>query len=170
MKIFKVISLIGYSGSGKTYLIENALEKLKRKFHFEIGVIKNVHEHPVDSEGKDSCQYVKAGASLSIIRNKFHDVAFFFTKEMDIQDFINWIIQGPFELDLLLIEGYRDLSYPSILCVQNAKNIQTQLSQNVKMISGRITSLSKTLDNYFEIPVIDINKNFEVFIKIFNLQ
>ncbi|MBY9003928.1 MAG: molybdopterin-guanine dinucleotide biosynthesis protein B [Candidatus Lokiarchaeota archaeon] len=169
MKIFKIISLIGYSGSGKTYFIENAIEKLKRKFHFEIGVIKNVHEHPVDSEGKDSYRYVKAGANLSIIRNKFHDVAFFFTKEMDIQGFINWIIQGPFELDLLLIEGFRDLSYPSILCVQNTKNIQTQLSQNVKMISGRITSLSKTLDNYLKIPVIDINTDFEVFVKIFNL-
>jgi len=165
----KVICIIGYSGSGKTYFIENAIEKLKTRFLFDIGVIKNVHEHPVDSEGKDSSRYIKAGANLSIIRNKFNEVAFFFTNEMDIQTFINWIVQGPFKLDLLFIEGFRGLLYPSILCVENTKNIQTQLSENVKMISGLITAQNKPLDHYFGIPGIDINKNFEVFVKIFNL-
>ncbi len=169
MKNFKVICIIGYSGSGKTYLIESVIEKLKIRFLFDIGVIKNVHEHPVDSEGKDSSRYIKAGADLSIIRNKFHEVAFFFRKEMDIQLFINWIAEGPFKLDLLFIEGFRKLSYPSILCVKDTKNIQTQLSQNVKMISGLITAQNKPLDHYVEIPVIDINKNFEVFVKIFDL-
>ncbi|MHA1104580.1 MAG: molybdopterin-guanine dinucleotide biosynthesis protein B [Promethearchaeota archaeon] len=169
MKNFKVISLFGYSGSGKTYFIENAIEKLKAKFHFDIGVIKNVHEHPVDSEGKDSSRYIKAGANLSIIKNKFNKVAYFFTKEMDIQSFINWIAEGPFKLDILFIEGFRGLSYPSILCVQKTENIQTQLSENVRMISGRITTQNKTLDHYLEIPVIDVNKNFEDFVKIFNL-
>lgn len=169
MKNLKVISIIGYSGSGKTYLIENAIEKLKARFHFDIGVIKNVHEHPVDSEGKDSSRYIKAGSNLSVIKNKFHEVAFFFTKDMDNQAFIDWIAEGPFKLDLLFIEGFRGLSYPSILCVENTKNIQTQLSENVKMISGLITAQNKPLDHYFEIPVIDINKNFEVFVKIFNL-
>ncbi len=169
MKNFKVISLFGYSGSGKTYFIENVIEKLKTRFLFDIGVIKNVHEHPVDSEGKDSSRYIKAGANLSIITNKFHEVALFFTKEMDISLFINWIVEGPFKLDLLFIEGFRGLSYPSILCVQNTDNIQTQLSENVRMISGRITTQKKPIDNYLEIPVIDVNKNFEGFIKIFNL-
>ena len=88
---------------------------------------------------------------------------------MDIQTFINWIAQGPFKLDLLFLEGFRGSLYPSILCVENTKNIQTQLTENVKMISGLITGLNKPLDYYFKIPVIDINKNFEVFIKIFNL-
>jgi len=170
VKNFKVICIIGYSGSGKTYLIESVIEKLKIRFLFDIGVIKNVHEHPVDSEGKDSSRYIKAGADLSIIRNKFHEVAFFFRKEMDIQLFINWIVEGPFKLDLLFIEGFRKLSYPSILCVKETKNIQTQLSENVKMISGLITTQNETLDPNFEIPVLNINKNFEVFVKIFDLE
>lgn len=170
MKNIKVISIIGYSGSGKTYFIESLIEKLKLRFLFDIGVIKNVHEHPVDSEGKDSSRYIKAGADLSIIRNKFHEVAFFFRKEMDIQLFINWIVEGPFKLDLLFIEGFRKLSYPSILCVKETKNIQTQLSENVKMISGLITTQNETLDPNFEIPVLNINKNFEVFVKIFDLE
>jgi len=170
VKNIKVISIIGYSGSGKTYFIESLIEKLKLRFLFDIGVIKNVHEHPVDSEGKDSSRYIKAGADLSIIRNKFHEVAFFFRKEMDIQLFINWIVEGPFKLDLLFIEGFRKLSYPSILCVKETKNIQTQLSENVKMISGLITTQNETLDPNFEIPVLNINKNFEVFVKIFDLE
>jgi molybdopterin-guanine dinucleotide biosynthesis protein MobB len=165
----KVISFFGYSGSGKTYFIENAIEKLKSKFPLDIGVIKNVHNHPVDSDGKDSQRYVKAGADLSIIRNKFNNIAFFFKREMNDVAFINWIIEGPFELDLLFIEGFRYLPYPSILCVKETKDIQAQLSQNVRMISGRITVLNKQIDNYSGIPIIDIDKKFEDFTKIFDL-
>ena len=170
MKIIKVISLFGYSGSGKTWFIENAIKKLKSRFDFNIGVIKNVHEHPVDIEGKDSSKFIKAGANLSIIKNKFHEGAIFFTDEMDIQSFIIWIVKSPFELDLLFLEGFRGLSYPSILCIHNPDDIQTQLSKNVKLISGYITTQNDSLNHYDQIPVIDINKEFEDFIKIFNLE
>jgi molybdopterin-guanine dinucleotide biosynthesis protein B len=132
-------------------------------------VIKNVHKHPVDTEGKDSSRYIKAGANLSIIKNKAHEVAFFFTKEMEIQELIEWIADSPFNLDLVFTEGFRELPYPSILCVKNIENIQAQLSKRVKMISGLITIQNDSLDHYLEIPVIDIEKNFQVFAKIFNL-
>jgi len=50
----KIISVIGYSGSGKTYLIEKIIRKLKVELNLEVSVIKYIHEHRVDEKGKDS--------------------------------------------------------------------------------------------------------------------
>ena len=88
---------------------------------------------------------------------------------MEVQVIIDWIAESPFHLDLVFTEGFRELLYPSILCVKNTENIQSQLSQNVKMISGLITIQNESLDHYLGIPVVDFKKNFEVFTKIFNL-
>ena len=170
MRSIKIISLFGYSGSGKTHLIENVISVLKKKLNYDIGVIKNIHEHPIDTKGKDSFRYLQAGADLSIIRNKFHNIAFFLTKEMNVQTFINWVVQGPFKLDLLFIESFRNLPYPSILCVQNIEDIQPQLTDRVKMISGYITNRELKMDSFSGIPLIDINQNFVKFTKIFNLE
>ena len=48
----KLINVIGYSGSGKTHLIAYAIKKLKSDLDLAITVIKNVHTHKIDIEGK----------------------------------------------------------------------------------------------------------------------
>ena len=52
-----IISVIGYSGSGKTHFIQKAIKRLKTEFNFEVVVIKNVHQHKIDEEGKDSYKF-----------------------------------------------------------------------------------------------------------------
>ncbi|MHA1487245.1 MAG: molybdopterin-guanine dinucleotide biosynthesis protein B, partial [Promethearchaeota archaeon] len=49
-----VISVIGYSGSGKTHIIEFLIKKFKIELDLEVSVIKYIHEHRIDEEGKDS--------------------------------------------------------------------------------------------------------------------
>ncbi|GAH53371.1 unnamed protein product, partial [marine sediment metagenome] len=53
----KIISVIGYSGSGKTYIIEKIIRKLKFELDIEVDVIKYIHEHRVDEKGKDSFRF-----------------------------------------------------------------------------------------------------------------
>ena len=65
----KIISLIGRSGSGKTNLIINAIKRLRKELHYNIAVIKNIHEHQIDEEGKDSYKYIEAGANYAITKN-----------------------------------------------------------------------------------------------------
>ena len=58
----KVIGFAGYSGAGKTTLVE-ALVALMTQRGLKVSVIKHAHHHfDVDREGKDSWRHRKAGA------------------------------------------------------------------------------------------------------------
>lgn len=168
---FRIIGLIGYSGSGKTYLIENAIKLLKKHLNFQIAVIKNIHEHHIDDESKDSFKYNKAGAKYAITKNIYNETTVFMRNEIELPQIMDWISKGPFELDLIFIEGFRNLKYPTILCVKDLDEIESQLTTHVKMISGLICKKksNRNLDN-LNIPIVDIEKNFQKFLEIFDLK
>ncbi len=164
-----IISVIGYSGSGKTHLIEFIINKFKIEFNFEVGVIKNIHEHRVDEEGKDSYKFSEAGAVFSIIKNKLNQNAIYLNKKINLDALIDWLNTSPYKVDLIIIEGFRDISYPTILCVKNIEDIDSQLNENVKIISGLITLNKISEESEFNIPIFNIQQNFEKFTKIFNI-
>ena len=167
---FNVIGLVGYSGSGKTYLIENAIKLLKQNLNFQIAVIKNIHEHQIDEEGKDTFKFIKAGGNYAITKNMYNETTIFTRKDIDLSQIMDWISKGPFELDLIFIEGFRNLEYPTILCVKELDEIESQLTKHVKMISGLICKKNKKTLDHLNIPIIDIEKNFEKFLEIFGLK
>jgi len=165
----KIISLIGFSGSGKTYFIINAVKLLKLQLDYEVSCIKNVDQHNIDKEGKDSFEFTKAGATYSIIKNQFNEHAFFFKSKLDIKEIIEWISKGPLKVDLIFIEGFRNLNYPTVLCVKNFKEIDQQLSENVRMISGVFLSKNQKHKEYKGIPIKSIRENFNEFLEIFDI-
>lgn len=168
----KIISLIGYSGSGKTFFIEHAIKLLKEQLDLNSGVIKNIHTHSVDVEGKDSNRFLNSGADFALIKNDKRQNALFFNNKFDrdLELFIRWIERGPFEVNVLFIEGFRNLEIPSILCVQKKADIKPQISSKVKLISGMISTKKEFLQKYLEIPIINIEKNFPTFIKTFEFE
>ncbi len=165
----KVISILGYSGSGKTHLIEFIIDKLKTEFNLEVSVIKNIHEHRIDEEGKDSFKFSEAGAVFSVIKNKFNQNAIYLNKKINLDALINWLNKSPYKVDLIIIEGFRNVSYPTILCVKELQDIKVQLNTNVKLISGLITLNKFSEERDFQIPIFSIQQNFERFTKIFNI-
>ena len=165
----KVISVIGYSGSGKTHLIEFLIKKFKAEFNFEVSVVKYIHEHGIGEEGKDSFIFSEAGAVFSVIKNKFNQNAIYLNKQISLGALINWLNISPYKVDLVIIEGFRNVSYPTILCVKELQDIDTQLNKNVKLISGLITVNKVSEERESEIPIFSIQQNFERFTKIFNL-
>ena len=165
----KVISVIGYSGSGKTHLIEFIIKKFKTEFNLEVSVVKNIHEHRIDEEGKDSFKFSEAGAVFSVIKNKFNQNAIYLNKEISLDTLINWLNKSPYKVDLIIIEGFRNVSYPTILCVKELKDIDVQLNKNVKLISGLITLNKVSEEKESQIPIFSIQQNFERFTKIFNI-
>ncbi len=166
----KIISLIGYSGSGKTHFIVKAIEMLKSEFNLNIIVIKNVHTHKLDIEGKDSYEFSKAGADFSIIKNKYNKLAVFFKKELEVNDIIDWILKLSNDIDLAFIEGFREEKYPGILCAKNIEDVIPQLNPNIKMISGLISVDNNTIKSEEGVPIINIEKNFHTFLEIFNIK
>ena len=82
---------------------------------------------------------------------------------------LNWLNNSPFKLDVIFFESFRNLPYPTILCVKDLDEIRAQLNENVKMISGLITSKPFTQKEELNLPVVDIENNFKEFCNIFKL-
>ena len=166
----KVINVIGYSGSGKTHLIEFFIKKFKTEFNFEVSVVKYIHEHRIGEEGKDSFKFSEAGAVFSVIKNKFNQNAIYLNKKISLEVLINWLNKSPYKVDLIIIESFRNVSYPTILCVKELQDIDVQLNKNVKLISGLIALNKVSEERKSEIPIFSIQQNFEKFTKIFNIH
>ncbi len=171
MILIRIIDVIGYSGSGKTSFIVNAIKLLKNNFNYNVTVIKNVKHHSVDEKGKDSYNFTKAGASYSVIQNIKNETAIFVnSKGLKNNALIKWINKGPYKIDVLFTEGFRNLNNPTVLCISNLSEIEEQLTKNVKIISGIICVGNLKENEIFNLPIIDIENEFSKFIKIFNLN
>lgn len=97
----KVIDFSGYSNSGKTTLICKIIEELNREF--KIAVIKH-HGHSGSYSNsqnqKDTDRYLSAGAAETCL----------LIGDEDPEDFIRKMLLN--DNDLVIIEGYKHLSYP----------------------------------------------------------
>jgi molybdopterin-guanine dinucleotide biosynthesis protein B len=165
----KIICAIGYSGSGKTYLLEKIIKKLRLELNLEVAVIKYIHEHRIDEEGKDSFRFSKSGAIFSIIKNESEETAIFLKEKINLDELVNWLNNSPFKLDVILFESFRNLPYPTILCVKDLDEIKAQLNENVKMLSGLIDTRDNIQMEELDLPIVDIENNFKEFCNIFEL-
>jgi len=165
-----IISVIGQSGTGKTRLIAHAIKLLKLYLNYEVAIIKNIHEHHIDEEGKDSYVFSEAGATYSITKNIYNETVIFSKKELTIEIIIEWLLKGPFKIDLVLTEGFRSLEAPTIICLKELKELKPQYNENIMMISGLICSKKAEESNEFNLPIIDIETDFDGFIKIFKIK
>ena len=65
----KIVSIIGYSGSGKTALAEAIIRELGRR-GCSVGAIKHTH-HPIDRENRgDTLRFLNAGAAAVVLINE----------------------------------------------------------------------------------------------------
>ena len=165
-----IISVIGYSGSGKTHFIQKTIRRLKTELNFEVVVIKNIHQHQIDEKGKDSYIFTEAGAVYSIIKNKLDENAIFFKKKINIEELIRWVIKGPFKVDIIFTEGFRNLAYPTVLCVKELSEIKPQINENVKVISGLIATSKLNQKKEIKLPIVGAEKNLKSFLKIFEIK
>lgn len=161
---------MGYSGSGKTSFITSAIKLFKKKLNYNVAVIKNVKHHQVDNKGKDSYKFTEAGAKFSMIQNVHNETAIFMKlDEGKLQKYIKWLINGPFKLDLLFTEGFRNLNNPTVLCISNLDEIKGQITENVKMISGIICSKGLVERQISNLPIVDIESQFSMFLNLFKI-
>ncbi len=166
----KILSFIGYSGSGKTHQIINLIKLMDLYFDYNLVIIKNIHEHQIDKEGKDTFRYSENGALLAITKNVYNETAIFIKKELSLTNLLNWMETAPFKVDMCVTEGFRNLNYPTVLCVENPSQVDEQLTDNVLMISGIICNKSTgPIQLRGNLSCIDIEKEFKEFLKIFNL-
>jgi len=166
----RIFDVIGYSGSGKTYFIMNAIKLLKLKMHLNVAVIKNVKHHQIDEKGKDSRMFTESGACYSVIQNLNKEMAVFLNaRDINFNRLIKWLDQGPYEIDVIFTEGFRNLNNPTILCISKIDEIEPQLTDNVKMISGIICGKKSYNKITLGIPILNIEEDFQRFLDIFDI-
>jgi len=115
-----VLSLVGYSNSGKTTLMEKLVSGLVAK-GLRIATIKHSHHQPeMDRPGKDSWRHKQAGAVTSLLvgPEKMLMVS-------DVDERLNpqLLTARLFtDYDLVLVEGYASVAGPKIEVVRGARS------------------------------------------------
>lgn len=109
-----VLGFAAYSGTGKTTLLESLLPKLTEK-GLRIGVFKHAHhDFDIDQPGKDSHRLRKAGATQMLIASRNRHALMTETPEKEA-NFFKLLEQFDLDnLDFILVEGCKNLSFPKI--------------------------------------------------------
>jgi len=114
-----IICIAGFSGSGKTTLIRKILPELKKK-GLSVGVLKHVHHKiNVDVRGKDTDHFYRAGADFVFAHDSQQGFARYRSNDETFQTLINRI---PSALDLLIVEGHKDIEMPGIWLEADARD------------------------------------------------
>jgi molybdopterin-guanine dinucleotide biosynthesis protein MobB len=107
----RAISFVGWSGAGKTTLIEKLLPRLRER-GLRVGYLKSdAHRIDMDREGKDTDRIFRAGAERVAIASAGEGALRFRLERRDpdrlLRDFFP-------ECDLVLVEGFKDSALPKI--------------------------------------------------------
>ncbi len=127
-----VIAFAGFSGAGKTTLIEKLIRYFREK-DLRVGVVKHdAHGLSFDGEGKDSARFSAAGATQSIV-NGPNQTACFYATERTLEE----TIQQMENVDLILVEGYKHCNYPQIGIArqQNGKGFTDEASHFIALVT-----------------------------------
>jgi molybdopterin-guanine dinucleotide biosynthesis adapter protein len=123
-----IISIVGYSNSGKTTLIERIIPKLKEK-GYKVGTIKHdAHHFDIDHKGKDTWRMSAAGADAVAISSK-GKMAFIevLDEEKNIDELAQWLFK---DVDIIITEGYKAFDKPKIEVIRNSVPI-TPIENNL---------------------------------------
>ena len=109
MSRIPVYSVVAYSNTGKTTLLEKLIPELRSR-GFRVAVIKHdAHEFDIDHEGKDSWRFTKAGAEVTVIASQTK-AAVMENRHVPIEE----LIERVKDVDIILTEGYKQGPWPKI--------------------------------------------------------
>jgi len=104
-----IIGFAAYSGTGKTTLLEKIILHLKAQ-GLRLAVLKHdAHDFDIDHAGKDSWRFQKAGADITLIASATK-MALVEQRPRTFEENIAML----HDVDLILVEGYKQESLPRI--------------------------------------------------------
>lgn len=144
-----VITIIGKSGSGKTTLLEKLIRELT-EYGYRLATIKH-HSHSgfdIDVPGKDSWRFAQAGSKHVVISTPKKVASYY---EVDGELSLDQITNNIQDVDLILVEGYKNAHKPTI------EVIRSQVYQEI--ISDPKYCLAIVSDIHFHthLPLFDLS-------------
>jgi len=165
------IGFVGYSNSGKTTLISNLIGSFSK--HWNIGYVKHASKYfEMDQKGKDTDVVAKHGAKTILINDPNHAARI---------DYHNSKNQDLLDLDVVFVEGYKDLPIPKIVLVDEDQKILKEAENNrLTNIIGFVHNENSDLNDIQGIPSLVSNdikgiaelveKHFESMVKAIPLH
>lgn len=100
----KLVHIIGRKNNGKTTLIVELIQELKRR-GVNVGSLKHSgHEHELDTPGKDSYRHHAAGGDPAVVMTQ-NQVAIYLSRDPG-DDFLEKLAPLYSSTDVVLVEGY----------------------------------------------------------------
>ena len=152
----KVVGFAGYSGAGKTTLVERLIPVLRSE-GLRVSVVKHAHHHfDIDHAGKDTFRHREAGAfevvvastkRLALMR-EFEQAA-----QLNVHQLIAELHDG---VDWVLVEGFKDCDLHKIE-VWRAQSGRAPNYPNDDFIVAIATDSPGQLPQATARPVLDLN-------------
>lgn len=144
-----VVCIIGGSGSGKTTLLEKLIPELKRRGH-RIATVKH-HSHAgfdIDHPGKDSYRHAQAGSDHVVIAAPDKIASY---RRVEKEPTLDEIVSGIRDVDLILVEGYKQAGKPSIEIIRG--------DLGVRPLAGteQLFAIASNISYTASVPVFDLN-------------
>ncbi|MCL2367319.1 MAG: molybdopterin-guanine dinucleotide biosynthesis protein B [Oscillospiraceae bacterium] len=115
MNNIPIYSIVAFSGTGKTTLLEKLVTELKSR-GLRLAVIKHdAHEFDIDHKGKDSWRFTQAGADVTVVASATK-AAIMENRPVSIECIINKIT----DVDIIITEGYKHEGWPKIAVKREA--------------------------------------------------
>jgi len=105
---YPVLGICGYSGAGKTTLIETLIPRLRSR-GLHVAVVKDgAHKVQVDAPGKDSDRFFSAGADVALLGEQH------FIRHHQQDDLIAFLVTLCSSYDIVLVEGHATTAIPKV--------------------------------------------------------
>ncbi|MDN4492594.1 molybdopterin-guanine dinucleotide biosynthesis protein B [Ureibacillus sp. BA0131] len=117
----KILQIVGYQNSGKTTLMEGLIRQATSE-GLCVGTIKH-HGHggiPAIDNLKDSIRHEQAGASVTAVEGEGTLRMSIHQSNWQLADILG--IYAAFNMDFILIEGYKNEHYPKVVLLRTAED------------------------------------------------
>ena len=139
----KIIGIVGWKNTGKTFYVSEIIKKLKSK-NYRIASIKHAHhEFDIDHQNTDSYIHRKSGSSQVIISSKRRWVKI---NELENQNEkkLNELISELSDTDIVIVEGYKNENHPKIEVINEKEN--NYLFPKIKNVRAIISDIDLDTD------------------------
>lgn len=142
----RVLAIVGWSGCGKTTLIEKLLPELAR-LGLKVSVIKHTH-HDVEfePEGKDSTRFRAAGAEEVLLATPKR---FVLQHEMPEPLPLSALLARMAPVDLVLVEGFKTAAIPKL---------EVRRTSHPALVDPYIIAIASDSPLQSSLPVLDLNQ------------
>lgn len=148
----RIITVKGFSKTGKTTTVTSLISELRRR-GYSVGSIKDIHfaEFEADTPGTDSYKHAKAGAKRVTARGP-KNTAIIMAERMDIDAILKY-----YKEDFLIIEGDCGVASPTVITASTIKDIEDKMCDDAIAIAGVISQDAgkNGIEEYGGLPIIN---------------